>query len=551
MPASQARRKKRSAPTFLGASATRSVTRCIAGRGWVKGTSFLAASSTHVKAYRFSSIPYVTPLTAAQRWRRALPLPAEYRYGESSATAYDATGPNPECPQPKGYASRPSEDCLRCVIWLPGSRVRRRPAEGWPVFVYLHGGFLQWGSPNLESAVEVLGEGVLEAVVVLPGYRLNGFGFLCGKEFGDGAAEGEGNVGFWDQRMAVEWVGREIARWGGDPRNITLGGLSAGAYSTFHQLAYEVGLEDGSEILIRRVVMWSNGCGLQPKSVGEVQGHFDALVAELGIDTSLPAAEKLAVMRSKSWQAILAAVEAVPENSFRAVTDAQFIRPTLVAEILSGAFARTMARRGVKILMGDLPEEPNVYKLVSPPASYEGLYCRLAVEYPEAACAKLVKMYCPSRQPPPGQSWQDIFGTIYTDMQVYVTERGLVEALAQHLPVSAICRYRINWRPKCVDDFTPPSMGVTHGTDLAIWWFGRGFASRTGLAEAEKEVVREFLRPYGEFVAGREVHWGTGNVREVRTLLAGGQGVAVTRDEFWERGLAIWHALQAERLSRL
>ena len=64
----------------------------------------------------------------------------------------------------------------------------------------------------------------LECVVAAIGYRLNVFGFL-GAE-----ADGElpGNWGFWDQRCAIEWVSEHVQYFGGNPSNVTLGGVSAG-----------------------------------------------------------------------------------------------------------------------------------------------------------------------------------------------------------------------------------------------------------------------------------------------------------------------------------
>ena len=66
----------------------------------------------------------------------------------------------------------------------------------------------------------------LECVVVAVGYRLNIFGFL-GAE-----ADGElpGNWGLWDQRCAIEWVSEYVKYFGGNPSNVTLGGVSAGPF---------------------------------------------------------------------------------------------------------------------------------------------------------------------------------------------------------------------------------------------------------------------------------------------------------------------------------
>jgi carboxylesterase type B len=63
----------------------------------------------------------------------------------------------------------------------------------------------------------------LNVIVIAPAYRVNIFGFL-----GAGDEGLSGNWGFWDQRCAMEWVAENVKYFGGDPENVTLGGVSAG-----------------------------------------------------------------------------------------------------------------------------------------------------------------------------------------------------------------------------------------------------------------------------------------------------------------------------------
>jgi carboxylesterase type B len=105
-----------------------------------------------------------------------------------------------------------------------------------------------------EALAELLSETAFKAIVVMPGYRVNAFGFLAGKELEDEArANGEtySNFGFWDQRTALEWTHDRIASFGGNKDNITVVGYSAGSYSTFQQLAYDVYLPQRSSIIRR------------------------------------------------------------------------------------------------------------------------------------------------------------------------------------------------------------------------------------------------------------------------------------------------------------
>lgn len=67
-------------------------------------------------------------------------------------------------------------------------------------------------------------------------YRLGAFGYLASPEV---KTNGKLNAGLLDQRFALEWVQKHIARFGGDPKKVTIGGESSGAGSVMYQgLAY-------------------------------------------------------------------------------------------------------------------------------------------------------------------------------------------------------------------------------------------------------------------------------------------------------------------------
>ena len=192
----------------------------------VTGGLIRGISEDDVKQYH--GIPYAAPPVGDLRW--APPAPVIPWEG-----VRDASEPGPICTQRTGvpiafYAPvRPkperSEDCLTLNVWTRAAR----GDEGRPVMVWIHGGGLGagWGA---RSAGPLLAE--KGAVLVSINYRLGRFGFLAHPELSAENPNGvSGNQGFRDQVQALEWVRDNIARFGGDPGNVTIFGESAGAIS--------------------------------------------------------------------------------------------------------------------------------------------------------------------------------------------------------------------------------------------------------------------------------------------------------------------------------
>ncbi|KAH8009645.1 hypothetical protein HPB51_018913 [Rhipicephalus microplus] len=117
-----------------------------------------------------------------------------------------------------------SEDCLTLNVWVP----RPRPNASHPaaVLVWIYGGGFYSGTSTLDvydGRTLVAEERV---VLVSMNYRVASLGFLCLDH-----PEVPGNAGLFDQLMALQWVQENIAAFGGNPRNVTLFGESAGAVS--------------------------------------------------------------------------------------------------------------------------------------------------------------------------------------------------------------------------------------------------------------------------------------------------------------------------------
>jgi carboxylesterase type B len=194
----------------------------------------------------FLGVPYAAPPVGALRWRPPQPpaawtgVRAATQYGDRCAALASTNG-----------ARSDSEDCLFLNVQRPtGVAAGRR----LPVYVFIHGGGLVNGSSNQAGGDKIVRE--TNAVVVSMNYRLGVFGFLGLPGL---SHAGEGNYGFLDQQAALRWVQRNIAAFGGDPRQVTLGGESAGAFSVCAHLVAR-----SSRGLFARAMMQSGSCTDRP-----------------------------------------------------------------------------------------------------------------------------------------------------------------------------------------------------------------------------------------------------------------------------------------------
>lgn len=190
--------------------------------GVLEGTQFGANAAEAA----FLGIPFAAPPTGELRWRppqRPAPWP-----GVREAKAY-----GPACPQiPSTWLPEllgrtqfvTDEACLYLNVWTTNLSGTSRV----PVMVWVHGGGNVEGSqewPPLGPALARHG-----VVVVSINYRLGAFGFLTHPALSaESPHHSSGNYGLLDQIEALQWVRRNIDKFGGDPAQITLFGASSGS----------------------------------------------------------------------------------------------------------------------------------------------------------------------------------------------------------------------------------------------------------------------------------------------------------------------------------
>jgi para-nitrobenzyl esterase len=175
----------------------------------------------------YKGIPFAAPPVGDLRWRP--PVDAAPWTGTRKADAFAPACMQVGVSMPGETTPAVSEDCLYLNIWTPAEA--KTAPEHLPVIVWIYGGGyingsasmpLYWGDRLAQKGV----------VVVTISYRLGPLGFLALPELTrESPHHSSGNYGLMDQIAALEWIQRNIAAFGGDPKCVTIAGQSSGSIS--------------------------------------------------------------------------------------------------------------------------------------------------------------------------------------------------------------------------------------------------------------------------------------------------------------------------------
>ncbi|MDE0349608.1 MAG: carboxylesterase family protein [Gammaproteobacteria bacterium] len=308
---------------------------------------------------QYHRIPYAAAPTGARRW--APPAAVEPWDG-----VRDATAPGPKCVQPAGQGGsfygdadfEVSEDCLVLNVWTRAAH----EDEGLPVMVWIHGGALVTGAGSDYPGELLSSKGV---VLVTANYRLGPFGFFALPELSAESPAGvSGNQGIRDQVAALEWVRDNIARFGGDPGNVTIFGESAGALSM--SLLQASPLARG---LFHRVIGQSGGA-FQPMAFRDRMTSYGPSVESRGQEIATALAgedgdDSLAGLRALSAEHVLAVYEANPalwDYGSLAIVDGEVV-PDEVATIFAEG-----RQADVPVMIGSTADEgTTLHEFIVPP----------------------------------------------------------------------------------------------------------------------------------------------------------------------------------------
>ncbi|KAF9202743.1 hypothetical protein BGZ49_007109 [Haplosporangium sp. Z 27] len=304
----------------------------------------------------FRNIPYAV---VTERWRAAVKP-------EPWTDVRDATKQGPVCPHvPSGFVlsllapmnipplgtskhkygvDHDERNCLNLNIFVPLSSLKDG-AKPIPVMTWVHGGSNRNGSNaepiyNASNFVQHSIELSQPVIIVVINYRVNVFGFFASKELQQEMEEyavdhpsltpQERSVGSWgllDQKLAFEWVRENISAFGGNNRNVTAFGESAGSIGIHYHM-----LIPSHHGLFDHAIMQSGTVAtLPPRHVHkEGQDYFDALLDKLEIPKALDGKEKLRRLRAIPADDLTVASAGLNQASFTPFYDGGKLIPSTI-----------------------------------------------------------------------------------------------------------------------------------------------------------------------------------------------------------------------------
>ncbi|GAB2836213.1 carboxylesterase/lipase family protein [Lentzea nigeriaca] len=467
----------------------------------------------------FLGVPYAAPPVGSLRWRP--PQPARTWPGMRSATSYGNRCP--AAASSNGPRSE-NEDCLFLNVQRPSSV---HSGRNRPVYVWIHGGGLRNGSSNQHDGSLIVSR--TGAVVVTINYRLGAFGFLSHPGL---TAEGRGqsgNYGLFDQQAALRWVQHNIAAFGGDPRQVTIGGESAGGWSVCTHLT-----APGSRGLFRAAMIQSGSCYSQTLAQAETSGT--AAARALGCTdpaTAVTCLRALPPGRLVDTQVNAGFVDGVPA-----------LPQAPDAAVHSGAFAR------VPIVIGATRDEGRSFALGFAGQDRNAYEAFVRASFPNQAEAVLARY--------PWPAGADRFTPVYL-VGAIMTDAGLI-ARVGGCPNLELTRVFARYTRTFAYEFahrTGPGLtpipgfvwGAGHAAELAYLWpsFDNGTPIAPTFTAAERRLATTMVDAWGNFVrtgrpgtAGR-TPWPafTGTAR-VMSLDAGGSTLVSARTLGAQHNCDLW-----------
>lgn len=270
----------------------------------------------------------------------------EYTAGQ---TTFSPTDFSPAPGPATAPDNRTTEDCLFLDVYTPQSVLDNvGQAAGLPVIVQIYGGGYIAGTKDLNPAgfyIRDQKQGGGGVVVVSLNYRLGAFGFLAGTAF---QKAGDANAGLLDQHFALQWVQKHIAKFGGDPNNVTVIGESAGGSSIMHQLTAYGGSSAAAPF--QKAIIQSPG--YQPRANDNARNEtYRSFLQLLGVSD-------LTAARKKDFASVFKAnAQQVYNSPYGQFTFGPAVDGTFVPDLASALLRSGRYDKNVAVMVGHNADE--------------------------------------------------------------------------------------------------------------------------------------------------------------------------------------------------
>lgn len=406
----------------------------------------------------------------------------------------DATVFAPHCAQPNspfGVESS-SEDCLYLNVSAPHGRRHRGDRA---VLVWIHGGGYRLGESQDYDPTKLAADGT---VVVTINYRLGALGFLAHPAFADRPGGSSGNYGLMDQQAALRWVQRNIRKFGGDPRNVTIAGESAGALAVLSHLA-----SPGASGLFHRAIVQSGDFALAQTPLPAAEAEGESFAVKVGC-----ADQSADCLRDVPVSAILANQRDIPTGYTPGIVDGKVLEQSIGTALASGQFNR------VPIINGTNHDEWRLFVAIeelvsSSPVTAASYQARITstLGVPADVAAVIASVYPLSAFASPSVA----LGAVGTDAIFACSALKANQWTAKYVPTYA---YEFN-EDTAPQPYLPPvsfPYGAAHQAELQYLFDLRNVLFPTTLSE-QQETLAANMRGYWANFAKRGVPSAAGQPR--------------------------------------
>ena len=440
--------------------------------GFLVGTTTSIPSAT-ATINKFLGVPYAAPPVRfskpqkVQQWKGNRNASS---FGPACIQQFSGSGPVAEFTRTVFNDPPPeeSEDCLFLNVFAPTGDP---PKGGYPVMFWMYGGGLAFGNAGQPAYDGSYFASFEDVIIVTVNYRTNVFGFPAAPEL----QLGERNLGFFDQRFALDWVQRNIKAFKGDPKKVTIFGESAGAVSVDALVT-----SSEKDPPFRAAIMQSGQISFGRQRTGNSTGNWLTLASKLNCTN--PSASLSCVRAADP----LIVKDVIEKNSLSFTPVADNI--TVVSDPRQRRAARRIAN--VPVLSGSNAQEGRVYNVGN-----NNLTRYLETTFQVPALIDAVNRTYPRGVNGLNTDY-DIISAIYTDL-VFTCPGGKVANASQSAGYNT-------WRYFYAGSFPNLNAVERIGIDLQAFHsaeipmvfgtYGNATSSDNGGATAQQEALSKYMR---------------------------------------------------------